>query len=554
MCGVLRQSLLSLKIGFYFANVQLLKIIFMQEDKVQKLICPDYIGPACRAKATGRPAGDPIGGRSYRWAEIFPGAIVWATLIAAVVFSRWAPLQVMYFIILFDLYWVLRVCYFVVLLLVSWRRYRQAIRTNWLTMAQIQPGFADIRHIVLLPTYKESIEILRGTLNSLLASKYPVREKMLVVLGGEEPDRKNFEQIAALLRQEFAGRFFQLEFTVHPRSIPGDLAGKGSNVHYMGHRAKELADELGWNYDRVIVSSFDCDTVVHEHYFSCVTYKYLTHPQPTRASYQPVALFNNNAWEASPVVRVAISGTTFWLMSELIRPERMFTFSSHSMSMRALVDVGFWERDIVTEDSRIFLQCSLFYDGDYSVVPIYTPVSMDMVQAETHWRSLVNFYKQQRRWAYGVEHFPYLIRRFYENRRFPRGKKIFYLFTLVEGMYSWATAPLLIFLLGYLPLWLAAEPVRVNVFYQNTPYILETLMRLAMIGVFVSAFIGLALLPPRPKSRGKWHILLMILQWVMVPVTFVVFGSIPAIDAQTRLMLGKYLGFEVTEKKRSTSG
>ncbi|MBU0624796.1 glycosyltransferase family 2 protein [Patescibacteria group bacterium] len=525
----------------------------MGKNDPQTLVCPDYVGPACRAKSSGRPAGDSIDGRSYRWAEIFPGAIVWTTLIAAVVLSRLAPLQVMYFIILFDLYWVLRVCYFVVLLLVSWRRYRQAIRTDWLALAKDQPGFADTYHLILLPTYKEGLEILRGTLNSLVASSYPVQEKMMVVLGGEEPDRKNFERIATQLQQEFAGRFFQLEFTVHPHNVPGDLVGKGSNVHFMGHRVKELVDSLGLRYDQVIVSSFDCDTVVHEHYFSCVTYKYLTHPTPTRASYQPVALFNNNAWEASPVVRVAISGTTFWLMSELIRPERMFTFSSHSMSMQALVDVGFWERDIVTEDSRIFLQCSLHYDGDYSVVPIYTPVSMDMVQAETHWRSLVNFYKQQRRWAYGVEHFPYLIRRFHENPRFPLRKKIFYLFTLVEGMYSWATAPLLIFLLGYLPLWLAAEPVRVNVFYQNTPHVLEALMRLAMVGVFVSAFIGLALLPPRPRSRGRWQILIMILQWVMVPVTFVLFGSIPAIDAQTRLMLGKYLGFEVTEKKRNNS-
>jgi cellulose synthase/poly-beta-1,6-N-acetylglucosamine synthase-like glycosyltransferase len=513
--------------------------------------CADYVGPACEAKTTGHPAGISADGQTYRWAEILPGALVWTTLVAAVALSRFAPLQVMYFIILFDLYWVLRVGYFVVLLLVSWSRYRRAIKVDWLARAKEQSDFADIHHLVFLPTYKEDIEILRATLRSIIASAYPVREKFIVLLGGEEGDRENFERLAATLKEEFSESFLRFETGLHRRDIPGDLPGKGSNIHHMAHRAKLLVDELGLDYDKIIVSSFDCDTVAHEQYFACVTYKFLTHPNPTHASYQPVALFNNNAWEASPVVRVGISGTTFWLLSELIRPERMFTFSSHSMSFRALVDVGFWERDIVTEDSRIFLQCALHYDGDYEVVPIYTPVSMDMVQAETHWQSLVNFYKQQRRWAYGVEHFPYMIRRFRENPRFPLGKKVYYLFTQIEGMYSWATAPLLIFLLGYLPLWLAAEPVRVNVFYQNTPHVLEALMRLAMIGVFVSAIIGLALLPPPPHVRRRRDLLIMVLQWAMVPVTFVVFGSLPAVDAQTRLMLGKYLGFNVTEKKRA---
>jgi hypothetical protein len=68
--------------------------------------------------------------------------------------------------------------------------------------------------------------------------------------------------------------------------------------------------------------------------------------------------------------------------------------------------------------------------------------------------------------------------------------------------------------------------------------------------VFVSAVLSLTLLPPRPKSVKPHTWIVMIVQWLLLPITFTIFGALPAIDAQTRLMLGKYLGFNVTRKTR----
>lgn len=490
--------------------------------------------------------------RLYRFLEIIPGLLIWSTLLGAIALSFVRPLWALFFVIVFDLYWLFRVLYFVFYLTLSWRRFRHDVRVDWRDkLAHDQTGqWEHLYHLIFLPTYKEGIEVLRTTFRSLADAQYP-KDKFIVVLAGEERDRENFLQNADVIAREFKDRFGHLLVTLHPSGLPDEIPGKGSNLNFAGHRAVELIDKLGLPYERVLVSAFDVDTTVHPQYFAHLSYLYLTVPNPQRASYQPIALYNNNIWEAPVFVRIAALGTTFWLMTELPRAERLFTFSSHSMPLRALVDVGFWQKDIVTEDSRIFLQCFLHYAGDYRVVPMYLPVSMDTVTAGSYWLSLKALYFQQRRWAWGIEHFPYMAWHFLHNRRISFRRKSKFLWNLGEGMYSWATAPILIFILGQLPFVVGADRLASSVFFQMTPFMLQWIMRAAMAGMIVSALLTSQLLPPRPSTvpryRG-WH---LIWQWIFLPVTLILFGSVPAFDAQTRLMLGKYLGFNVTEKVRS---
>jgi hypothetical protein len=332
--------------------------------------------------------------------------------------------------------------------------------------------------------------------------------------------------------------------------MAGEIPGKGSNLSFA---ANEIAERLAKNFpeipdEKIIVSAFDIDTIAHPQYFSLLTYLYCTVENPTRTSYQPVTLFSNNIWTASAPVRIGAFGTTFWLFAELARPDRLWTFSSHSMPWKMLKDVGFWQKDIVSEDSRIFMQAFLHYHGDYRVTPVFLPVSMDAVYGKTYPASLKALYIQMRRWAWGIEHLPYLIDGFRKDPLIPLRKKIKYVFNHVEGMYTWATAPILMFVLGWLPLWIAKG--QSNAIVQAAPFTLEQLMQSALVGALVSAVLALTLLPRRPGRVSKRTWIVMIFQWILLPVTFILFGSIPAIDAQTRLMFGRYLGFKVTKKVR----
>ena len=493
----------------------------------------------------------------YRFLETIPAILVWGTFIGSAVLSFYAPLAAIYIIILFDLYWLIKAIYWLVYLFNSYRNFRRDTSIDWLARLRAedpvsQDGrgshWGDLYHLIFLPTYQESFELVDTTFRGLVGSNYPA-DKFMIAIGVEEGDKENGLAIAERIREKYGSKFFKFWVTVHPKGLPNEQPGKGSNDVWAARHVKEEIDTLGIPYERIIVSAFDIDTIVHKEYFGHLTHKFLTHEKPHNTSFQPVALFNNNIWQSNPITRTISNGTTFWLLTDLSRPDRLFTFSSHSMSFKTLVAVGFWEPDIVTEDSRIFLQCFLHYNGDYTVTPMYVPVSMDTVETGSFWGSLVAVYRQQRRWAWGIEHFPYMVWHFRGNKKIPFLKKFKYFFNVAEGMYSWATAPLLIIILGRLPLYFADRATQETVIAQNAPFVLDWLLTTALVGLFATAILSVVLLPPAPKGE-KYRYPIMFLQWILFPVNMILFGSIPAIEAQTRLATGRYLGFNVTKKNR----
>ena len=488
----------------------------------------------------------------YRLYEILPGLSIWLTLLLCLILSFVKPLWMIYFIILFDIYWVLKVLNFSIYLIIAWKRYRVVRNIDWRERLKKDiPEHSDKRHVVFLTLLNEQWSVVEASLNSVAASIYD-KEKFTIVIAGEGARAEHFEMIIQKVRDQFGKQFGDIIGTLHPANQDGEIAGKGSNLHYAERKVKKYVDQKGWNYDNVIVTILDIDTVVHKDYFSYLTYLYCVHPRPTRTSYQPIALYNNNMWESQAILRVMAFGTTFWMFTALAKQDLLVTFSSHSMSFRALVDAGFHERRIVSEDSRIFYQCLLRYNGDYTVTPMYMPVSMHTVSDESWWKSIKNLYKQQRRWAWGVEHVPYLLWEFKKKgKKIPWWVKAKWIFVEWEGKWSWALAALLITILGQLPLWVAGDTIEQSALYFNTPHLLQILMSMAMLGLLLSALLSFPLLPARPKSHPHHKYITMVLQWLLLPLSLIFMSAIPAIDAVTHLMFGRYLGFNVSQKKKT---
>jgi hypothetical protein len=386
-----------------------------------------------------------------RFWEIIPGTMFWATLVLAVLFSYYHPVWVSVFIILFDMYWLFKAVNTAIHLMSAYYKYKFFITLNWLDylkqlhdfknyliflseklkieknkegkkyyfyeierikdlLAKGRPAadFSKLWHIVLFPFVDESFEVLATTLDSLTKINYPL-DKMIVILATEERAGSKAEEIALKIKEVYGAHFHKFFITTHPDGLAGEIRGKSANASWAMQAVLPQLQALNIAIEDCIISNFDSDTIANPEYFARVSYEFLTAKNPYRSSYQPVAVYNNNIWDSPAFVRVVAVSNTFWQFLESSRPNRLRTFSSHSMSLKALIEVGFWRRDLINEDGYIFWQCYLHYQGDYEVVPLFVPISLDTCLAESYRQTLINQYKQKRRWAYNVEYYPTLL-------------------------------------------------------------------------------------------------------------------------------------------------
>lgn len=521
----------------------------------------DYLKVSKATELSGRDR------KIYRFLEILPGALSVGSLLILIILSFVKPVWMAYFLIAFNVYWLLLVVFLGIYLITAYRKLKMNRKVDWQKkcheldssldflpekcLARSGLFWDELYHLIILPTFNEDLDIIKTCFLGLVENNYPTK-KMIVVLAIEERAGEEARKRAAIIEKEFSSYFKNLLVVVHPDGIKGELKGKGANQAFAGKWVKrEVIDKEGLDYDKILVSVFDIDTVASPGYFHCLAYKFLTVEDPYKASYQPVPVYHNNVWQTPFFARVSSASNTFWQMMQQIRPEKLATYSSHSMTFRALVDIGFWATNMVSEDSRVFWHCFLHYNGEYRVEPLYFPVSMDATCDKNFWETAKSLYKQQRRWAWGSENVPYLI--FNSIKKWPKLKKsstLRHIWIQVYGFHSWATNALIIGVIGWFPIFFGGSEFNKSVVFLNLPAITQQLMTMAMVGLVLTSVLSSILLPKRPKNYGFFNNLKLIVEWIFVPVSVIVFGAIPCLDAQVRLMFGRYMGFWVTPKNR----
>ncbi len=547
--------------------------------------------------------------RVQRCLEVIPGLLTWGTLIGMFLFSFWVPVYVAVFIIAFDIYWIFRTVFIAYYSVKGYKRLKEGKLIDWWERCQninhpeeyekiiagkisdmkgsLKEGgkmswkekrvlkkeigksqvylkeiqgikaiksqlldWREIVHVVMLPTAGEPAEVIEPSIQAVADANFP-NSQFIILLATEErePEESRIKKVN-YLRNKFKGVFKDFIVTTHV--VKGEeMKAKGSNATFAAKELTEYLKKEDIDFEKVIFSNFDCDSVAHSQYFAALTYEYITDPKRLQRSYQPLPMYHNNLWDTNAFVRVIVTGSSFWHIFQSTRPEGMVTFSSHSEPFDTLNRVNFWPLNMISEDSIIYWKCFSYYNGDYKVKPIYLPISLDAVLAETYWKTIKNQYKQKRRWAYGIENFPVIMRYIGPNKKVGIVKKMKVAFEMLEGHHSWATSSIILAALGWMPLILGGEDFNQSVLAHNLPFFTRYLMTLAMAGLIVSMSLSFLLMPPRPQKYSRWRNIYMLLQWALVPVIAPLLGSLPAIDSQTRILLGKYFGeFWVTDKMR----
>lgn len=497
----------------------------------------------------------------FRFFEILPGALVWTALLAPFFLARYFPLQVIIFIILFDVFWLLRALSYASILTKGYHRFKETLATNWmaqlkdldqLSHAQMQDlglfPWKELYHAIIITSYKEEYAVVRAGIESIAKANYP-KENLIVVLAIEAREGKPAKDLAASLAKEFEGTFHKFLVSAHPDGMPGEVKAKGANASWAARQLTKLIQRDGVPLDRVIVSTADADSRFHKDYFACLSYKYLTTEKRVQACFQPVAMYFNNIWETPMISRIMAFNTTFWQLTESVRDYRLISFATHAASLQTLHDINYWCTSIVNEDSRQFFRGYFHYNGHFRSIPLFMPIYMDAVSVG-RWRlTMRNLYLQQQRWAYGVEHFPYIVLESFRRKKIAWGSRFILIFRAFSGSFTWATAAFFITVVGWLPLILSPD-FQEHITSFKFPTVTRYLLSLTWVGLLLAGILTLRLLNmvfAKQKTRADFAA--MLIQWLLVPVVSLVFGAAPGIDAQTRLMFGKYLGFRVTEKK-----
>jgi len=479
--------------------------------------------------------------------EILPGFVSWNIIL----FPYWGvfviPEVVAYFILAFNVYWFYQSLTIAITATISHLRIQASSKYDWLGDLQQFPDWEKVHHVIVITTYKEPLPILERTLQSIADQTLPTKQ-ISVTLATEEAEPEEERLIKAQkLKEVFGKTFGNLFVTVHQLTT-GEVRGKASNERFAAIWVKkELIDKRGVDINYVTITSCDADHKYHPNHFAALSYKFLDNPERYLYFWQPAVMFYNNIWKLPAITRVLNTLMSIWNLSQLPRRDRLINAQNYSLSLKLLEEIDYWDPDKIPEDWGVFFKAFYKKKGKVEVEPIYLPLFADAALSTSFFKTLRNQYEQIKRWAWGTSDDPWIIKNYFLTQDVPFLDKTMRLTTVIWAHFLWPINWFIITIGLTVPTLINPAFGRTALGY-TVPKLSSFLLTVALSFLVVMLFIENVYKPKRPKEFPLWRAILMPLEFVLMPVAGFFFSALPGLDAHTRLMLGKYLEYRVTEK------
>jgi hypothetical protein len=379
---------------------------------------------------------------------------------------------------------------------------------------------------------------------------------LIVCLATESRDTEAPEKVKSLMA-EFGDGLLGLFYTTHVLS-DGEAVGKSSNTAWAVRCVKHtLVDTWGFLPEEILLTICDADTYFDVQFMDCLAYHHAQDPTPFNTTYQAVECFFPNIWAVPIIVRIKALIDSVGFLGQLSSPfSHPFPFAIYSQSLRTAVDCGYWDVDIIPEDWHHFLKCWFRRDGNFRVIPVFLFMGNDAIEDETWFAANRARYTQAKRHAWGAIDLAYIVCQYVKRMDRVPFRKVYKLFSHAsEHHISWTLYWITVMLGSLVSTWvnpvLETYPFGIGLrklaMLCFLPMMFATTM--FMIGDF---YIRMFLVSDRRHFEANaaplWWQVLSQIQWLLMPVADLFFGSMAGLDAQLHMAFQPTMKYEVSTK------
>jgi len=377
--------------------------------------------------------------------SIFRWNLLWLVLCLLAPYPLWLSFiscRVAYEItIIVNLIMTLNFCFTTIL---CWKYMWRMIRAfNTPFWQELDPVCRDkVQHILVMPTYKEPVELLLETISSV--ANQTVADSIILVVGMEEKTPEQDEKKRQINKQ-FADSFKALIYAVHPSGVVGEIPGACSNRNYAARTAVKHMIKEGFlpvdpdsqevELDFTTVTVCDADTTFFYRYFENLTHSFLKEDPITRYKicWQSPLFYNISLDERWFFTRVMGILRSYFMIGFLIGCD-INTMSIYSQSLRLLIDSRYFHPGYQMDDIIYTLSAMKATGERIRIKTIDIPTLSGPTSGDTIYSEFEEWVVQATRWTIGAaEVFHYFFVKLLRGNYWLPGLAYFWWFVYYYG-------------------------------------------------------------------------------------------------------------------------